>query len=114
MLFRSILNGNLGNVQIGIYEENFNNSITTINNFFLAMVALFLLFGIVVASVFAYIITAPIKRISKVSENLKLNEKDFEMIYFNQKPKKHLLNFKTTFLVTDEIDVLSADRKSVV
>lgn len=48
-----ILQGNLGKVRIGIYEENFVKSISSINNFFLSMVVLFLIFGVIGAFLFS-------------------------------------------------------------
>jgi two-component system, NtrC family, sensor kinase len=103
-----ILDGNLGYVGIGVYEENFLNSIKSINRFFLSMVALFLFFGILGALVFSYIITFPIKKISQMSENLNLdsletsdNEEEFSIM------DNSVLKFKKDFRVTDEIDVLT-------
>ena len=68
-----ILDGSLGYVSVGIYEDNFINSIQSINRFFLSMIALFLLIGVLGAFIFSYIITIPLKRISKISENLNLD-----------------------------------------
>lgn len=103
-----IFNGNLGNIGIGIYEQNFTNSIKSINNFFLSMVALFLLLGIIGALLFSFIITLPIKRISNISENLNLNsinKSSKEVSYDNE-----FLSFaklKEKLKIRDEIDVLN-------
>jgi two-component system NtrC family sensor kinase len=103
-----ILEGNLGHVSIGVYEANFLNSIKSINSFFLSMIALFLFFGILGALVFSYIITFPIKKISRMSENLNLdsletssNTREFTGI------DNSVIKFKRNFRVTDEIDVLT-------
>ncbi len=103
-----IFNGNLGNVGLGIYEENFTDSIKSINNFFLTMVILFLFLGIIGALLFSFIITIPIKRISNISENLNL-------ISIKKSSKEassgnHFLSFtslKKRLRIRDEIDILN-------
>lgn len=103
-----ILNGDLGKVYIGIYEENFSNSIASINSFFLSMVILFLFFGILVALIFSYVITSPIKKMSKISENLNLDVlKLADNNVYSQNLENSFLRFNTNFRVTDEIDVLT-------
>jgi two-component system, NtrC family, sensor kinase len=103
-----ILGGSLGKVNIGVYEENFLNSIKSINSFFLSMVALFLFFGILGALFFSYIITFPIKKVSQMSENINLNSletsnKKVLLKGFNNS----FIHYKNKFLITDEIDVLT-------
>ena len=102
-----ILDGNLGYIQVGVFEENFLNSIKSINRFFLSMVALFLFFGILGALIFSYIITFPIKKISQMSENLNLdslkisnNNGQFTGLFHS------FLKLKKGIRVTDEIDIL--------
>lgn len=103
-----IFNGNLGTIGIGIYEQNFTNSIKSINNFFLSMVFLFLLIGIIGALLFSYIITFPIKRISNISENLNLksiNKSSKEVS--SGKQFLSLAKLKGKLKIRDEIDVLN-------
>jgi len=103
-----ILNENLGRVQVGIYEENFTNSIQSINNFFLTMVVLFLFLGIIAALLFAYVITSPIKKMSKISETLNLDALELHNNnVYSSDFNNSLLKFNTDFRITDEIDVLS-------
>ncbi|MGV8947293.1 MAG: ATP-binding protein [Lutibacter sp.] len=103
-----ILEGNLGKVRIGIYEEDFVKSIHSINNFFLLMVILFLIFGVIGAFLFSYVITYPLKKIRFTAENLNL--KSFaisENVFEKDNSLVNFLNFKTVLNTEDEIDVLT-------
>lgn len=103
-----ILNGNLGKVHIGIYEENFINSIQSINSFFLSMVVLFLFFGIIGAFIFSYIITFPIKKMSKISENLNLDALTLaNSNAYSSSTENSIFRLKPNITITDEIDVLT-------
>jgi len=103
-----ILKGNLGTIGIGIYEQNFTNSIKSINKFFLSMVGLFLLLGIIGALLFSFIITFPIKRISLISENLNFNSMDNSTTELISRNEFLLLGkLKEKFKIRDEIDVLN-------
>jgi len=103
-----ILQGNLGKVRIGIFEEDFVKSIHSINSFFLSMVVVFLFFGILGALIFSYIITLPIKEISQIAENLNLSSLKSEgsSIKFTGFHNT-FLKFKKKYKITDEIDVLT-------
>ncbi|MDP3314163.1 hypothetical protein [Lutibacter sp.] len=100
-----ILEGSIGKVRVGILEDSFNTSINQINSFFLLMILLFLALGVLGTFIFSYIITLPIKKISKMADNLDLNSNQIgiELIQkegFLQKIFQHKK-------MEDEIDVLT-------
>jgi two-component system NtrC family sensor kinase len=110
-----IFNKTLGNVAVGIYENNFTTSIKSINNFFLSMVVLFLVLGIIGAFVFSLIITLPIKRISRISENLNL--KSIKNSTKESNKRNNLFDFiklKEKLKIRDEIDVLNSRFRKMV
>ncbi len=102
-----IMQGNLGVVRIGLYEENFMKSIHKTTRIFLVMVIIFLVVGILGAFLFSYIITTPLKAISNISRKIELGtldieEEDFEE-YLN---RSELIKWKNILNVQDEIDAL--------
>ena len=100
-----ILQGNLGKVRVGIFEDNFNTSINKINRFFLLMVLLFLALGVLGAFIFSYVITFPIKKISKLADNL-----DLKSNHIVSEINENVGFFQTIILnksIEDEIDVLT-------
>lgn len=103
-----ILQGNLGKIRIGIYEEAFVKSIHSINNFFLLMVFLFLIFGVIGAFLFSYVITYPLKKMRDVAENLNLKDLSVtENTFEKENSLVSFLNFKPVLNTVDEIDVLN-------
>lgn len=107
-----ILQGNLGKVRVGIFEESFNTSINKINNFFLLMVLLFLALGVFSAFIFSYIITLPIKKISKLADNLDLNSTQLNLEIF--KTENFIQNLLQNKNIEDEIDVLTVKFNEMV
>lgn len=103
-----ILNGTLGVVRVGLYEENYTKNISTSNSIFIKMVLLFLFFGISAALFFAFIITTPIKYITETSE--KFNLQSFDLSNYKENGKgfhlKRVAKWKNLFSIEDEIDVL--------
>ncbi|MDP2089391.1 MAG: ATP-binding protein [Flavobacteriaceae bacterium] len=103
-----ILQGNLGMVRVGIYEENFIKSINAINKFFLLLVLVFLTIGVIGAFIFSYIITYPLKKMSEKADNLNLNALQLsEIIVEKENTLIKILNLKNILNVEDEIDVLT-------
>ncbi len=103
-----VLNGTLGVVRVGLFEDNYTKNISTSNAIFIKMVVLFLFFGISAALFFAFIITTPIKYITKTSE--KFNLKSFN-IPSNKEDNaqfrlKRVAKWKNVLGIEDEIDVL--------
>lgn len=107
-----ILQGNLGKVRVGIFEESFNTSINKINSFFLLMVLLFLALGVFSAFIFSYIITLPIKKISKLADNLDLNSTQLNLEIF--KTENFIQNLLQNKHIEDEIDVLTVKFNEMV
>ena len=103
-----ILEGNLGEVRIGVYENMLSNSLQAINSFFISMIMLFLFIGILGAFFFSYIITSPIKQISKIAESLNIDS----LKVMNESSKNNYIdslisNLNNAIKINDEIDVLS-------
>lgn len=103
-----IMDENLGVVRIGLLEENYSRSMNRTKRIFIIMVAVFLFIGIVGAFIFSYIITTPIKSISKMSAeidlgNLDLTETDMLMTLYESR----LAKWKHFAWTNDEIDILT-------
>jgi two-component system NtrC family sensor kinase len=102
-----IIDGNLGAVRIGLYEENFFLSMSKIVKLFFFLVMLFLLIGILGAFFFSFIITMPIKILSKTAENLNLNSlNSLEVNKYSAIKSSLLVKWKNVIYVQDEIDML--------
>ncbi len=102
-----IMQGNLGVVRIGLYEENYIKSINKTTRIFLLMVLFFLLFGIIGAFFFSYIISTPLKRISDITKKIELGSSDIQNEDFDESLKRSdLVKWKNILNVKDEIDVL--------
>ncbi len=69
-----ILNGELGSVRLGLYENNFYKNYKSTLRMFFIVVVLFLILGLFGAFIFSYVITTPIKKIIKVSEQIKIDK----------------------------------------
>jgi two-component system NtrC family sensor kinase len=109
-----ILEGNLGSVRIGFYEESYFSSIKETTRIFLFMVLLFLSFGILGAFIFSYIITAPIKIISATAEKLDLST--LPVLNFQHVDSKgnKIGRLKNLLNVRDEIDTLISKFEEMV
>ncbi len=103
-----ILDGKLGIVRVGLNEENiYANIKNTIKNI-LIMISVFLFTGIFTAFIFSYIITNPIKLISKTSENIDIDSlKNITQNRVNISGN-FLYKFKRLFYAQDELDLLVA------
>lgn len=109
-----IMEGNLGTVRLGLYEENYFSSIHDTTQIFLFMVLLFLLIGILGAFIFSYIITKPIKLISSTADKLDLNTlqgMDFQQVDLNN---QKVVRLKNLLNVRDEIDTLTSKFNEMV
>jgi two-component system NtrC family sensor kinase len=102
-----ILDGNLGFVRMGLFEENYTRSMRLTSNIFLIMVFVFLIIGIVGALFFSHIITKPIKTISQIAEKINIdNLGNLNDDHISQKLDHNLIKWKNLLNTTDEIDVL--------
>ena len=102
-----ILDGNLGTVRIGLCEEDYIKSINRTSRIFLLMVILFLIFGIMGAFFFSYIITNPIKEISNFAKNIELDSLDVQNTDFETIiNSSELVKWKNLLNTNDEIDEL--------
>ena len=103
-----IMEGNLGVVRIGLLEENYSKSMNATKRVFIIMVAVFLIVGIVGAFIFSYIITTPIKIISKISGDIDLENLDVtETNVFITLYESRLAKWKKSIWTNDEIDILT-------
>jgi len=98
-----ILNGNIGTVRLGIVEEHIQQEITEATRNLILMIIIFFILGLVGALFFSYIITSPIKNISRKAQIFDLNKTGLEKDYSVTKRKfRRFLNLQ----INDELDVL--------
>ncbi len=102
-----ILDGDYGFVRIGLYERDYKKSLKDTSQKFILMIGMFVVFGIIGALFFSYIITKPIKIISNISKKIELGtldiqEDDVESTLL----RTALVKWKNILNINDEIDVL--------
>ena len=97
-----ILNGELGTVRLGIAESHIHEQLREATTNMIVMIAAFFVIGLGGAYVFSYIITTPIKKISKKAQVIDLNYIDSED--YNIESRKYLNFFNIK--INDEMDVL--------
>ena len=99
-----ILEGSVGMVRVGIYNDTYVKTVNVAKSFFLSLVILFLISGIIGAFIFSYVITKPIKILSQVAKSLNLQ--DFKTNPLNKKNPDLLIKWNKSLKVYDEIDDL--------
>ena len=99
-----ILNGEIGVVRLGIVEEHIQAELYEATKTLILMIVVFLIVGLLGAFFFSYIITKPIKRISRKAQVINLNYIDVEEHNMSRDRVFPLFNIK----VNDELDVLLA------
>jgi two-component system, NtrC family, sensor kinase len=102
-----ILGNQAGTVRIGLSEQEYLKEIKSITRLFLGMVFFFLALGIIAAFVLSYIITNPVKAISKFASQVDLHTFNPEKSSIDSLEKEFSVKLKNLFNLTDEIDVLS-------
>lgn len=98
-----ILNGEIGTVRLGIVEEHIQQEINEATQNLLVMIAAFFLFGLLGAWFFSYMITSPIKQISKKAQIVVLSSFDSEDYDIHHRKTGWLFNIQ----MKDELDVLT-------
>ncbi len=97
-----ILNGEIGTVRLGIAEEHIQQEMAEATENMLLMIIAFLIIGLGGAFFFSYIITSPIKKISKKAQIIDLNYIDSKDYNIKRRKIVKLFNFQ----FYDELDVL--------
>ena len=97
-----ILNGEVGTVRLGIAEGHIHDQMREATTNMLVMIGAFFIFGLVGAFFFSYLITSPIKKISKKAQIIDLNFIDTEDYNIDRGLILKLFNIK----ISDEMDVL--------
>ena len=97
-----ILNGDVGVVRLGISEDYIHTKLIKITRELIIMIIAFLIFGLVGALFFSYIITTPITKISKMAQIIDINNLGSEDFEINSKNKSRLFNIE----IKDELDEL--------
>jgi len=97
-----IMDGKAGVVRMGVIEENIGKEIKSATQKMLIMLFSLLSIGLIIAFIFSYLITSPIKYISEQFQKIDLNsiaDTDFKVVQ---------TKFKQVFLfyLRDELDVL--------
>lgn len=104
-----ILEGRIGVVRVGLFENSIISDVQKTVNIFWIMVALFLTVGIIGAFAFARFITEPIKAIQNTTDKIDLSQIGKQEIPNISIRQNFLGKFKLLFRAEDEIDIL-ADR----
>lgn len=104
-----ILEGRIGVVRVGLFENSIISDVQKTVNIFWIMVALFLTVGIIGAFTFARFITEPIKAIQNTTDKIDLSQIGRQEIPNISIRQNFLGKFKLLFRAEDEIDIL-ADR----
>ncbi len=102
-----IMDGNLGTVRLGLFEENYLKSMNKTTRIFIIMVVLFLTVGIIGAFIFSYIITTPLKTMSSISKSLELDSLNVQLQSIENKlNSSEIVKWKNILNIKDEIDSL--------
>jgi len=99
-----IIDSSVGQVRMGFYEDQYLRTLNLAKSFFLGLVVLFLIVGIIAAFIFSYIITKPINLLSNTAKKLNLNQ--FKITTVDDDKKDSILSWQNPFGVHDEIDDL--------
>ena len=97
-----ILRGEVGSVRLGIVEESIRTELNEATRKLLLMIFGFLLLGLGGAFFFSYLITSPIKSISKKAQSVNLDSITKENFKIKHPGYKKIFNF----YFNDELDVL--------
>lgn len=101
-----IMGGRLGVVRVGMNEEIINKQLSQATRLFILLVFLLLLMGVFAAFILSYIITNPVKSISKQASLVNLKSLESKENSINLEYNNTLLRLKNLFNLSDEIDVL--------
>lgn len=101
-----ILEGKLGTIRVGLFESQIKLDTGFIYRSLLFIIIFFSIISLIFAFLYSYIITTPLKHISKIA-----NEINFETIqeYINikkQVEKSTIFKLRKLFFAKDEIDIL--------
>ena len=99
-----IIEGSIGKIRIGIYNNAYTKTINVAKSFFLSLVVLFLIVGIIGALIFSYIITKPINLLSQIAKNLNL--KNLNRVPLENSKNLFYIKVNKNLNVRDEIDDL--------
>jgi len=107
-----IIDSSVGKVRIGFYEDQYLKTLNMAKSFFLGLVVLFLIVGIIGAFIFSYIITKPINLLNNTAK--KLNLEQFNINAFDEDKKDFIASWQNPFGVHDEIDDLFGTFKEMI
>lgn len=97
-----ILDGELGTIRIGFIDEDIRKDLNKISFQMLMMVGIFLIIGLIIAFLFSFAVTKPIKRISRNAQ--KVNLGTIESAVLDKRPLEYRSFFG--FYLSDEMDIL--------
>ncbi len=97
-----ILNGDVGVVRLGISEDHVHAKLIEITRELIVMIIAFLIFGLIGALFFSYIITTPISKISKMAQIIDINNLKSENYEITSKNQSKFFNIE----ISDELDDL--------
>ncbi len=97
-----ILGGELGTIRIGFIEEDIRRDLNEISFRMVMMVSIFLIIGLIIAFLFSFAVTKPIKRISRNAQQINLGT--IESALLDKRPLEYRTFFG--FYLSDEMDIL--------
>ena len=105
-----LLEGELGTIRIGLIEDDIRKELYSVSRKIILMVLIFFILGLVGAFFFSFLVTMPIKRISRKAQSLDFSSID--QLEIDDKPMK----FKTYFnyYISDEMDILTTKFSEMV
>lgn len=109
-----ILDISVGVMRIGLREDAIAVSATTLLRFLIAMIALFLILGIIGAFVFAHVITRPITAISAVATNIARSPMETRTFSRINVPSWPRLTQRLHVRWPDELDVLVSNLNAMI
>jgi len=101
-----IMDGRLGFLRVGMSEETINRQLLQATRLFILLVFILLIMGVFAAFVLSYIITNPVKSISKQASLVNLKSLESKENSINLEYNNFLLKTKNLFNLQDEIDIL--------
>jgi two-component system NtrC family sensor kinase len=103
-----IFDKRLGIVRIGLKEDAFSEEISNTTRLFLQMVFVLLILGILASLALSYIISSPLRAISKQASQVNFDSLSEQTDNFDSLETSRMNKWKNIFNFSDEIDILNS------
>lgn len=102
----AVLDGKNGTIRVGLYEDQIRSDINFTYYYLIVMILLFLLVSLLIAFLYSYIITVPIKFISTTANEINLDSLQGILSKKINLEKSFSYKLRSLFFARDEIDIL--------